>query len=155
MPIRARAQPGVYRLKRIQAGYLTNTAEEIGAQLDRRCADVARLSEATGIIKRLGPLGQQLRDYQLNGVSWLSALAEQNLGGILADEMGLGKTVQTLAFLRLHRGHGPALIVCPTSLLANWQREAERFTPDLKVLLIDGCESSGKNRAASRNTILP
>ena len=79
-----------------------------------------------------------MRDYQLDGVSWLSALAEQNLGGILADEMGLGKTVQTLAFLRLHRGHGPALIVCPTSLLANWQREAARFTPDLKVLLIDG-----------------
>ena len=53
-------------------------------------------------------LGRQLRDYQLTGVAWLAALAAQNLGGILADEMGLGKTVQTLAFLRLHRGDGPA-----------------------------------------------
>ena len=131
-------QPGVYRLKRIQAGYLTNTAEEIGARLIGAAQTLRGSGEATGMVKRLGTLGQQLRDYQLNGVSWLSALAEQNLGGILADEMGLGKTVQTLAFLRLHRGHGPALIVCPTSLLANWQREAERFTPDLKVLRIDG-----------------
>ncbi len=69
---------------------------------------------------------------------WLAALAAQNLGGILADEMGLGKTVQTLALLLLDRGHGPALIVCPTSLLSNWEREAARFTPELKVLLIDG-----------------
>ena len=141
------SQPGVYRLNKIQAGYLTNTAEEIGAKLVG--ASVAlRGNDVPGVIEQLGPLGRQLRDYQLDGVSWLSALAEQNLGGILADEMGLGKTVQTLAFLRLHRGTGPALIVCPTSLLANWQREAARFTPDLKVLLIDGVESSGENRAA-------
>ena len=101
-------QPGVYRLNRIQAGYLTNTAEEIGARLIGAAQTLRGSGEATDMVKRLGTLGQQLRDYQLNGVSWLSALAEQNLGGILADEMGLGKTVQTLAFLRLHRGHGPA-----------------------------------------------
>jgi superfamily II DNA or RNA helicase len=136
-------QPGVYRLNKIQAGYLTNTAEEIGAKLVG--ASVAlRNTDVPGVIEQLGPLGRQLRDYQLDGVSWLSALAEQNLGGILADEMGLGKTVQTLAFLRLYRGHGPALIVCPTSLLANWQREAIRFTPDLKVLRIDGANRSEK-----------
>ena len=58
--------------------------------------------------------------------------------------MGLGKTVQTLAFLRLHRGHGPALIVCPTSLLSNWEREAERFTPELKVLRIEGVDRAKK-----------
>jgi superfamily II DNA or RNA helicase len=137
-------QPGVYRLNRIQAGYLTNTAEEIGARLIGAARTVRGSGEATDMVKRLGALGQQLRDYQLNGVSWLSALAEQDLGGILADEMGLGKTVQTLAFLRLHRGTGPALIVCPTSLLANWQREAARFTSDLKVLLIDGSNRPAK-----------
>ena len=137
-------QPGVYRLNKIQAGYLTNTAEDIGARLIGAVQTLRGSVESTDMADRLGPLGQQLRDYQLVGVSWLSALAEQNLGGILADEMGLGKTVQTLAFLRLHRGHGPALIVCPTSLLANWQREAERFTPDLKVLLIDGVNRSEK-----------
>ena len=61
--------------------------------------------------------------------------------------MGLGKTVQTLAFLQLDRGNGAALIVCPTSLLSNWQREAARFTPELEVLRIDGAESRGENRA--------
>ncbi len=146
-------QPGVYRLNRIQAGYLTNTAEEIGARLIGAAQTLHGAGEATGMAERLGPLGQQLRDYQLNGVSWLSALAEQNLGGILADEMGLGKTVQTLAFLRLHRGHGPALIVCPTSLLANWQREAARFTPDLKVLLIDGANRPEKIACLSEHDL--
>lgn len=137
------SEPGVYRLNRIQAGYLTNTAEEIGAKLSG-ASEVLRGGDAAGVIERLGPLGKQLRDYQRTGVSWLSALAGQNLGGVLADEMGLGKTVQTLAFLRLHRGHGPALIVCPTSLLANWLRETERFTPELKVLVIEGVNRADK-----------
>ncbi len=137
------SQPGVYRLNRIQAAYLTNTAEEIGAKLID-AAEALRAGDLPAVAGQLGLLGRQLRDYQLTGVAWLTALAAQNLGGILADEMGLGKTVQTLAFLRLQRGHGPALIVCPTSLLANWQREAERFTPELKVLLIEGTDRAEK-----------
>ncbi len=137
------SQPGVYRLQKIQAAYLTNTAEEIGAKLID-AAKALRSGDVRGVAGQLGPLGRQLRDYQLTGVAWLTGLAAQNLGGILADEMGLGKTVQTLAFLRLHRGHGPALIVCPTSLLANWQREAERFTPELNVLLIEGTDRAEK-----------
>ena len=137
------SQPGLYRLNKIQAGYLTNTADEIGAKLIG-ASEALRSGAAPSVVEELGTLGQQLRDYQLTGVSWLAALAAQNLGGILADEMGLGKTVQTLALLRLHRGHGPALIVCPTSLLSNWQREAERFTPELKVLLIDGNDRAAK-----------
>ncbi|MEO7167319.1 MAG: SNF2-related protein [Spartobacteria bacterium] len=133
-------QPGVYRLKNIQAAYLTNTAEEIGA----RVIGAAQLFHQELSIAGLGPLAQQLRDYQRTGVQWLAALAARNLGGILADEMGLGKTVQTLAFLRLPRGPGPALIVCPTSLLSNWQREVARFTPELKVLRIDGPDRAQK-----------
>ncbi|MEO7723073.1 MAG: DEAD/DEAH box helicase, partial [Chthoniobacterales bacterium] len=134
------SQPGVYRLNKIQAGYVTNTAEEIGARL----LGASQLFRAAPAITALGPLADQLRDYQRTGVQWLAALAAQNLGGILADEMGLGKTVQTLAFLRLERGHGPALIVCPTSLLSNWDREAERFTPELEVLRIDGANRAEK-----------
>ena len=137
------SQPGLYRLNKIQAGYLTITAEEIGVKLIG-ALEALRSGAAPSVVKELGTLGDQLRDYQLTGVSWLAALAAQNLGGILADEMGLGKTVQTLALLRLHRGCGPALIVCPTSLLSNWQREAERFTPELKVLLIDGTDRTAK-----------
>ncbi len=128
-------QPGVYRFDRAQAGYVAQTAAEIGARL----IDAARaLSEPAPAPLELGSLRETLRDYQLAGVAWLAALAAQKLGGILADEMGLGKTVQTLALLRLRQENGPALIVCPTSLLPNWQRESARFTPELRVLVIDG-----------------
>jgi hypothetical protein len=137
-------QPGIYRLNKIQAGYLIHTAEEIGARLIDAAQALQHKADNVGLVEQLGPLGEQLRDYQLAGVSWLAALAARDIGGILADEMGLGKTVQTLAFLLLQRGSGPALIVCPTSLLTNWQREAERFTPTLKLLLIDGANSADK-----------
>lgn len=134
-------QPGVYRFDKVQSGYLTNTAAEIGAKL----IDVARaLSRPATSALNLGTLGEKLRDYQLTGVAWLAALAEQKLGGILGDEMGLGKTVQTLALLRVRRGNGAALIVCPTSLLVNWQREAARFTPELRVVMIDGANRADK-----------
>jgi superfamily II DNA or RNA helicase len=133
-------RPGLFRIDKIQAGYLANTAAEIGAKL----VDAGRTLHATGAAPDLGALGQKLRDYQRTGVAWFAALAEQKLGGILADEMGLGKTVQMLAFLQLRRGQGPALIVCPTSLLANWEREAARFTPGLRVLLIDGTQRAEK-----------
>jgi SNF2 family DNA or RNA helicase len=86
----------------------------------------------------LGKLGEALREYQLHGVAWLGRLAENGLGGILADEMGLGKTVQALAYLSARRSSQPALIVCPSSLLANWRNEAGRFTPELKVLVLEG-----------------
>uniref|UniRef100_A0A486XGN1 COG0553: Superfamily II DNA/RNA helicases, SNF2 family n=1 Tax=Rheinheimera sp. BAL341 TaxID=1708203 RepID=A0A486XGN1_9GAMM len=87
-------------------------------------------------------LQAQLRDYQLQGLSWLSFLREFGLGGILADDMGLGKTLQTLSLLLAQKQRGeliqPALIICPTSLLGNWLAEAARFTPQLKVLQIHG-----------------
>jgi SNF2 family DNA or RNA helicase len=137
------SQPGLYRLNKIQAAYLTNSADEIGVKLIGASAGW-RERGAPGVFEELGSIGQQLRDYQLTGVAWLAALGAQNLGGILADEMGLGKTVQALAFLSLQRGRGPTLIVCPTSLLSNWQREAEQFTPELTVLRIDGPERASK-----------
>jgi len=83
-----------------------------------------------------------LRSYQLEGLSWLQYLRQQGLGGVLADDMGLGKTLQTLAHLLLEKQSGrldkPALVVVPTSLLHNWQSEAARFTPDLRVLTLHG-----------------
>jgi superfamily II DNA or RNA helicase len=147
------SQPGIYRVDRIQAGYLTSTAAEIGARLVGAAQALQGNGPDADMRTRLGALGEQLRDYQLTGVSWLAALAAQNLGGILADEMGLGKTVQTLALLRLQRGRGSALIVCPTSLLSNWQREAERFTPELKVLLIDGTNRAAKIARLGENDL--
>lgn len=85
----------------------------------------------------------ELRPYQQQGLGWLQFLRETQHGGILADDMGLGKTAQTLAHLLMEKqaGHlqdSPALIVAPTSLMHNWLKEAEKFTPELKVLLLQG-----------------
>jgi superfamily II DNA or RNA helicase len=85
-----------------------------------------------------------LRPYQRQGYGWLRFLGEASLGGVLADDMGLGKTVQTLAHLLAEKEEGradrPSLVVAPTSLMANWRLEAERFAPALKVLTLHGPE---------------
>ncbi|RLQ94773.1 DEAD/DEAH box helicase [Falsibacillus albus] len=80
-----------------------------------------------------------LRPYQQQGMSWMLFLREFGFGSILADDMGLGKTVQLITYL-LHvkeheRPEAPALIIAPTSVLGNWQKEIERFAPTLKVML--------------------
>ncbi len=91
-------------------------------------------------------LGITLRNYQLDGLAWMQYLREQHLGGILADEMGLGKTAQALAHVLLEKQSGrlthPALIVMPTSLVFNWQAEAARVTPELRVLALHGPDRS-------------
>ena len=126
-------QPGVYRMARAQAGYVAATVGDLRGALREFLDD-----KAVDISPALGDLAGQLREYQRQGVAWLARLAQNKLGGILADEMGLGKTVQALAFLRVRKSDEPALIVCPKSLLVNWRNEAQRFTPELKVLLLDG-----------------
>lgn len=84
----------------------------------------------------------QLRDYQHAGYGWLSALHDAGLSGILADDMGLGKTVQTLALLSRVQAATkkklPNLIVAPTSVLLQWQSEAEKFTPHFKTVVYSG-----------------
>lgn len=80
-----------------------------------------------------------LRPYQKAGVEWLYFLRSHHFAGILADDMGLGKTLQTLVVLAMERVVGrPSLIVCPKTLLYNWKLEAEKFTPELKVMVIEG-----------------
>jgi SNF2 family DNA or RNA helicase len=74
-----------------------------------------------------------LRPYQQRGVEWLVEMASLGLGGVLADDMGLGKTVQVLGLHLALRGRGPTLVVCPTTLLGNWEREAARFAPGVPV----------------------
>ena len=84
----------------------------------------------------------QLRSYQKEGVRFLQRMTDRELNVILADEMGLGKTIQTLAFLatRQKRDFPPALIICPASLVTNWEREAHKFVPDLRVAAPQGGE---------------
>jgi SNF2 family DNA or RNA helicase len=81
-----------------------------------------------------------LRPYQLRGYSWLAFLHRWGLGACLADDMGLGKTVQTLALIQRdwETDKQPVLLICPTSVVGNWRKEAERFTPDLPVLVHHG-----------------
>jgi hypothetical protein len=93
-------------------------------------------------------LNATLRDYQLTGFRWMQFLADNSLHGILADDMGLGKTLQTLAHILAEKVSGrlqgsPALVIAPTSVIPNWQAEARRFTPGLRVLVLDG---SGRKR---------
>ena len=91
-------------------------------------------------------LGLQLRPYQRLGVAWLQYLREHGLAGILADDMGLGKTAQVLAHLLIEQQGGrldlPCLVVLPTSLIANWQAEAARIAPALRVLTLQGAARS-------------
>jgi len=87
-------------------------------------------------------LQAELRPYQKDGFDFLAHLVQIKLGGILADDMGLGKTLQTLTWLgwlkeRNVKNPKPSLVICPASVLHNWRREAEKFTPNLKVLVLE------------------
>ena len=112
-----------------------------------RLRETGRKLSQFGKVKKVdAPKGLQatLRDYQLDGLAWMQFLREYDLGGILADDMGLGKTVQTIAHILTEKEAGrltaPALVIAPTSLMANWMEESARFAPDLKVLLLQGKE---------------
>ena len=82
-----------------------------------------------------------LRPYQKAGYNWMRFLGDYRFGGCLADDMGLGKTVQTLALLQAQKEQGiaePSLLVMPTSLVYNWEMEAKKFVPQLKILTYTG-----------------
>lgn len=88
-------------------------------------------------------LAHILRPYQVAGYHWLNYLSEVGWGGILADDMGLGKTVQALSFLQFYRDthHGlKAIVVCPTTLMFNWENEIKKFTPGLTYHIHHGAE---------------
>ena len=88
-----------------------------------------------------GSLYSILRKYQRDGYRWLRTLDGYGMGGILADDMGLGKTVQVLSYLLAMKEGGqalPSLIVCPASLVLNWQEECKKFTPQLTCIAVDG-----------------
>ncbi|UQU64683.1 DEAD/DEAH box helicase [Couchioplanes caeruleus] len=114
---------------------------------DGRLGDLLSGEAAARLTPVSTPPGFQgvLRPYQERGLSWLSFLGRLGLGGILADDMGLGKTAQTLSLLLTEREDAtaraqlaPTLLVCPMSLVSNWQKEAARFAPSLRVLVHHG-----------------
>ncbi|WP_405604396.1 DEAD/DEAH box helicase [Streptomyces sp. NBC_01410] len=124
---------------------LTGSTEVDGRRVDVQASGWLeqlrdRLADPEGGPQEIGPpeaLAATLRDYQLRGLNWLNRMTSLGLGACLADDMGLGKTI-TLIALHLHRqsdasAAGPTLVVCPTSLMGNWQREIERFAPGTPV----------------------
>jgi superfamily II DNA or RNA helicase len=148
-----------YRITSQQAGFLeASLRQHSDWKVQAPAAWRERAAKQSGDAKLecppLGDLEPVLRPYQKQGVAWLGFLREHGFGGILADEMGLGKTLQTLAFLRTLRSvecgvrnteltphsalRTPHLVVCPTSLVFNWVAEAKKFTPEIKVLALQG-----------------
>jgi SNF2 family DNA or RNA helicase len=124
--------------------------EELEKKLAERHHEIFKLQKhlkAFEEIEKIEPpkgLNADLRQYQLEGLSWLNFLRQFKFGGILADDMGLGKTIQTLGFILNEKEQGrlqkPVLIVLPTSLLGNWKRESIKFTPDLNVKILHNRE---------------
>ncbi len=119
-------------------------------------AMLSKLRDGAGVPKVSPPKGfvGTLRPYQLRGLAWLAFMVEKGFGGCLADDMGLGKTVQVLALLALRRGSPKGrertdLVVCPTAVVLNWEREARKFTPGLKVYV-----HQGAGRAAAAEDLL-
>ncbi|MGW0731911.1 DEAD/DEAH box helicase [Streptomyces sp. NPDC002851] len=117
---------------------LTGTAEVDGETVEAVPAGALaelrdRLTAGLAPVDPPPSLNARLRDYQLRGLAWLDLMTSLGLGGCLADDMGLGKTV-TLIALHLRRARPePTLVVCPASLLGNWQREIARFAPGVPV----------------------
>jgi superfamily II DNA or RNA helicase len=131
------------KIHRRYAGYLGQALSKNNWKFDQRSSwqPPTRLNQFE-TIQLSDHMESRLRPYQKMGTSWLHYLSGNELHGILADEMGLGKTIQTLAYLEYRQAQGlttePTLIVCPTSLVMNWRDEAERFSPGLKVLALQG-----------------
>lgn len=130
-----------YHLSVIDELYENRNAEELTIQLEEKYDRIKEFDK----IKEIPPpenLANILRPYQVAGFQWLNYLKEVAWGGILADDMGLGKTVQALAFLQYYYEHNDgemqALVVCPTTLIYNWENEIKKFTPSLEYYIHHG-----------------
>ncbi|MEI7911851.1 MAG: DEAD/DEAH box helicase [Verrucomicrobiota bacterium] len=125
------------------------------ADMLKRLRDPAQVAAIT----RHPDLRAELRPYQTVGVNWLYFMTQLGLGACLADDMGLGKTIQVLALLlhlkREQPAAGPALLVVPASLLANWQAEAAKFTPSLRLFIAHPSGGESAKMTALANGKLP
>lgn len=138
-----------YHFSVIEELYLQRDEEELFFQLEEK---YERLKDNHSIKPVPAPahLKSVLRPYQESGFQWLNYLREVQWGGILADDMGLGKTIQALSFLhhlKEENGSLKALVVCPTTLMFNWQNEIQKFTPNLTFSIHHGGGRSKENLA--------
>ena len=150
------AEPGWFRVRGIHAPFVKSSLDALSDVIETddtlapywRENAIAKNRETNSKYEAidLGSLETTLRPYQKEGVYWMRFLEKAGMSGLLADEMGLGKTLQTLTWLSLtaksETSHRPSLIICPTSLVRNWEAESKKFTPWMKTLVI-----SGPNRA--------
>jgi SNF2 family DNA or RNA helicase len=129
-----------YHLSVVDELYENRDEEELVVQLEEKYAKLRQFNQIAEI-EPPDNLKTILRPYQVAGYQWLNYLKEINWGGILADDMGLGKTVQALSFLEYYRsqqGNLKALVVCPTTLIYNWENEIKKFTPKLSYKIHHG-----------------
>lgn len=132
------------RLGKHHLGLLNDLSEHTALTLDRKLEQLANFDTIDEVIEPEQFRGE-LRPYQKAGYNWFHFLQKYRFGGCLADDMGLGKTIQTLAFLQKQKELGvqqqetrTSLIVMPTSLIYNWQNEAAKFVPNLRLLVHTG-----------------
>ena len=151
-------ESGHLRFRPTQAGLLDAL---LAAQPEAQCDEAfSRVREELRLFHGVEPAQQpagfvgQLRDYQREGLGWMEFLRRFSFGGCLADDMGVGKTPQVLALLEARRASraepgqtAPSLVVVPRSLVFNWKQEAERFTPQLRVLDHTGLARDGNDFA--------
>ncbi len=134
-----------YHLSVVDELYEARDEEELVVQLEEKYEKLRDFNK----IKEIDPpynLKMILRPYQVAGFQWLNYLREVRWGGILADDMGLGKTVQALSYLEHHKyetGNLKALVVCPTTLIYNWENEIKKFTPKLSYRIHHGATRTG------------
>ncbi len=139
-PGKATTRIPLYQAMALDALASLGDAADIEARARSAMAELRLVDQAAPVPPPPG-LQATLRHYQEAGLAWLWFLHRHRLSGILADDMGLGKTLQALALLlkaQLEEQRAPSLVVAPTSVLANWKREAQRFTPGLEVALWHG-----------------
>ncbi len=128
--------------------------EELVSTRDRTFRALARnfRSVRDADIEAPESVNEVLRPYQSYGFKWLKTLENSGFGGILADEMGLGKTIQVIALLLHDKEQGnrePSLVVCPASLVYNWQEEIRRFAPGLRCTVLAGTQGARRKALAS------
>ena len=141
------------KLNKIHVSLVKELKEQNAAQvaISRKLEKLGEFTEIDEVPLPEGFKGD-LRPYQKSGYDWLQFLNQYSFGGCLADDMGLGKTVQTLALLHSEKTSNPestSLLIMPTSLIYNWEMEAKKFTPKLKILNYTGTQRKKDNKLFS------
>lgn len=145
-----------YHFSVIEELYEKRDEEELVFKLEEKY-DKLRYNQTIDNIPPPAHLMPVLRPYQSSGFQWLNYLSEVHWGGILADDMGLGKTIQALSFLyhlRQKNGSLKALVVCPTTLMYNWENEIKKFTPSLSYYIHHGGTRTRDTLAGSNEIII-